>query len=178
VLVGLDPRWPERLGVDPTVVAQCFASDPVFHAFERGMTSRERFYGGLAAHLEREPSAVREAFNAWVTGPLPGAADLLDRVVVPCFAASNTNVDHWAVFDPQRELRDRFVALASHHLGARKPERAFFARATAIIGSPAVLFLDDRADNVAAARAFGWRAEQVVGVSDCQAVLQDAGLLR
>lgn len=147
-------------------------------AFERGMLSRERFYGALSAFTGANATDAHDAFCAWVTGPLRGAAELLDRVAVPVFAASNTNVDHWAHFDPTRSLRSRFTSLASHHLGARKPEPAYFDRASAIIGTSPVLFLDDRADNVAAARRAGWVAAQVVGVSDCLGVLQEQGLLR
>lgn len=178
MLVGLDPSWPEQLDCAPDDLARWLDTSDALHAFERGMLSADRFYAELGAHTGCSAHRARLAFCAWVTGPLEGASALLDRLVVPAYAASNTNVDHWACFDPQRVLRSRFTALASHHLGARKPEPAYFARAQAIIGRSPVLFLDDRADNVAAARDAGWVAEQVFGVSECLRVLQDHGLLR
>ncbi len=54
------------------------------------------------------------------------------------------------------------VSCYSCDLGAAKPEPAYFLRAVARVGDePAsVLFVDDRADNVEAARSVGLRAEQ------------------
>ncbi|MCB9669000.1 MAG: HAD-IA family hydrolase [Alphaproteobacteria bacterium] len=175
--MGLEPTWPTRMGADPDAVGAWLSRSPELAAFERGHLSTERFYAALGGAFGASPSVARQAFCAWVTGPLPGAAELLDALTLPAFALSNTNVDHWAVFDPTRVLRSRLTALPSHHLGARKPETAAFQRATDAIGTADVLFLDDSPANVEAARAFGWRAERVVGVAECQAVLREAGAL-
>ncbi|ODT16088.1 MAG: haloacid dehalogenase [Kaistia sp. SCN 65-12] len=45
-------------------------------------------------------------------------------------------------------------------MGCRKPERAFFERAAALSGFPPeqLLLIDDTSENVAAARASGWKA--------------------
>lgn len=51
-------------------------------------------------------------------------------------------------------------------LGAMKPDAAFFVAADALIhegGRSPVLLLDDRLDNVEAARAHGWLAVHVTG---------------
>lgn len=177
VLVGLDPTWPTRIGVEPAAMTTWMAESEALRAFERGQLSRAAFYGALGGAFGVPPGAARDAFCSWVTGPLPGAVALLDGLTVPAYALSNTNVDHWSLFDPDRALRSRFTSLASHHLGARKPEPAVYAKAGAIVGTSDVLFLDDNAVNVEAARAHGWRAEQVVGVPECQRVLREAGLL-
>ena len=60
------------------------------------------------------------------------------------------------------DLRTRFDAM--HHsaaLGVRKPDVAFFAEATSRCGAPLerIGFIDDLAENVAAAQAAGWRAQ-------------------
>jgi putative hydrolase of the HAD superfamily len=51
------------------------------------------------------------------------------------------------------------VVLCSSYLGLRKPEPAIFQRALEILARPAdrILFIDDRAENVAAAEAAGFR---------------------
>jgi putative hydrolase of the HAD superfamily len=56
------------------------------------------------------------------------------------------------------------VCCYSYELGARKPELAFFAEAALRIGADpaAILFIDDSAPNVAAARDAGFAAEQWV----------------
>lgn len=47
-------------------------------------------------------------------------------------------------------------------VGAMKPEPAYFERVAARVGHPPanLLFIDDKPENIAAARAAGWRAEQ------------------
>jgi putative hydrolase of the HAD superfamily len=54
------------------------------------------------------------------------------------------------------------VSCYSFELGACKPDQAFFVEAARRIGADpaAILFIDDRADNVAAARNVGLAAEQ------------------
>lgn len=177
VLVGLDPSWHDHLGVSAEALHAWMETSEALRAYERGFLSDERFFAAMSQAFDVSPEQAAHAFTAWVTGPLPGAAQLLDELVVPAFALSNTNAAHWRMFDPAREIRSRLTPLASHHLGARKPEPTIYARAEAIVGSPDLLFVDDRLDNVEAARARGWRAEQVFGVAECRAVLRQHDLL-
>ena len=63
-------------------------------------------------------------------------------------------------------LRQFFeVALSSCYLGLRKPEPAIYRRALDILGRPAerILFIDDRAENVAGAAAAGIKAIRFEG---------------
>ncbi len=68
---------------------------------------------------------------------------------------------------------------SSCYLGLRKPEAAIYRRALDILGREGrrVLFIDDRAENVAAAQAAGMEAVQFTGESALRAVLADRGLL-
>jgi putative hydrolase of the HAD superfamily len=54
------------------------------------------------------------------------------------------------------------VSVYSCDVGHAKPEPAYFTRAAELIGADpgTILFVDDRADNVASARSVGMRAEQ------------------
>jgi putative hydrolase of the HAD superfamily len=63
--------------------------------------------------------------------------------------------------------------LYSADLKAQKPDTAFFRRAQERLQAPAaqVIFADDRAENVAAASEFGWRAIHYRTIADLQAVL-------
>jgi putative hydrolase of the HAD superfamily len=66
-------------------------------------------------------------------------------------------------------LRDLFeVALSSCYLGLRKPDAAIYRRAIDILGRPAerILFIDDREENAAAARAAGMKAIRFTGADD------------
>lgn len=63
--------------------------------------------------------------------------------------------------------------LCSSALRARKPDPAIFGLALAHFGEAAgrTLFLDDKAENVEAARAAGLRAERVAGAASLEAAL-------
>ncbi len=87
---------------------------------------------------------------------------------------SNTNRDHW-----QHLLRltagrlGRFEAYLSHEIGEAKPSLAAFRLVASRAGiDPArSLFIDDRADNVAAARDAGFQAEIFTGRSALERLL-------
>ncbi len=94
--------------------------------------------------------------------------ELLDELRERCrvFLLSNTNpfVLDWAdsaAFSAEgRPVSDYFDALyLSYRIGVLKPDRAIFDRMTADAGlvPERTLFVDDSADNVAAARALGFR---------------------
>ncbi len=163
VFVRLDPGWTRLHGLDRQRVREWLATDGRFHAHERGELSDSRFLTGLAgcATPPLPHDQARDAFARCVAGHYAGATQLLDDLRargIRTACLSNTNPIHWSVFDPQRHLRDRLdVVLASHHLGARKPEPAIFERAAAILGSSGpVWFFDDSPVNVQAARDHGW----------------------
>jgi putative hydrolase of the HAD superfamily len=56
----------------------------------------------------------------------------------------------------------RLVVCCSSDIGLVKPSHEFFDRASTIIGSNGVVFVDDRIVNVDAARRFGWTAVHAV----------------
>ncbi len=65
-------------------------------------------------------------------------------------------------------LRDYLrVAFSSCYLGLRKPEPAIYRRALDILGKPAprILFIDDRAENAAAAAAAGMKTIRFEGAA-------------
>jgi putative hydrolase of the HAD superfamily len=77
-------------------------------------------------------------------------------------------------------LRSLFsVALSSCYLGLRKPAPAIYNRALDILGRPAqrILFIDDRAENVAGAVSAGMRAVQFAGADALQRELLNLGVI-
>jgi putative hydrolase of the HAD superfamily len=71
------------------------------------------------------------------------------------------------------------VALSSCYLGLRKPEPAIYKRALDILGRPAerILFIDDRAENVAGAQAVGIKAVRFVGENELRRELVSLGVM-
>jgi putative hydrolase of the HAD superfamily len=77
-------------------------------------------------------------------------------------------------------LRELFqVALSSCYLGLRKPEPAIYRRALDILGRPAerILFIDDRAENVAGAITAGMKAIRFEGAEALRRILASYGVL-
>ncbi len=77
-------------------------------------------------------------------------------------------------------LREQFqVALSSCYLGLSKPEPAIYMRALEILGRQAerVLFIDDRAENVAGAEAAGMKAVRFEGAETLRWKLEILGVL-
>lgn len=157
----------------------CAATD----RFERGEIAPLEFARAFAAtwQLTLAPDEVLARYVGWLHGLYPGAAELLaslrPRARLACL--SNTNAAHWDSA-AGLEIRAQFeVALASHELGLRKPQPEIFEQALIRLNAAPseVLYFDDLAPNVAAARAAGMRAHHVAGLPALRAQLMTLGLL-
>ncbi|MEU4242748.1 HAD-IA family hydrolase [Actinoplanes sp. NPDC026619] len=74
---------------------------------------------------------------------------------------------------------ERFEPLFfSYRLGCRKPDPAAFAAMSARLGSPPIVFVDDSAANVTAAKTAGWHAVRYLGLAGLRRDLQEAGFAR
>jgi HAD superfamily hydrolase (TIGR01509 family) len=115
------------------------------------------------------PADVLKAFDAFIIGIFPGAADLIDQLQsssIRTAILSNTNHRHWrsVLRDPQYAPLLRIDHIfTSYELGAAKPDpRAYRAVESATALSPSsILFFDDRDENVQGARSAGWKAELI-----------------
>ncbi len=77
-------------------------------------------------------------------------------------------------------LRDCFdVALSSCYVGMRKPRPEMYRRALDILGKPAdrILFIDDRAENAAAAADAGMKAIRFEGAGQLRVFLAELGVV-
>ena len=149
----------------------------LFDEFERGEIAPEAFRARLRERLQLgDGTSDVELDAAWnaLLGSIPeDRLQLLRRLKqeTRTFLLSNTNAIHIGQFLLDYGARhetahgawsDLFEKpLYSHELGARKPERRIFDRVAEQFGlEPSrIVFIDDNADNVAAARDAGWRAE-------------------
>ena len=109
-----------------------------------------------------------------------GVLDTLEAVSVRTAALSNANDEEWARLFPDDAANAEFPTLlriptrfSSHLLGMTKPDVRIFRtveRETECAGE-AILFFDDRQENVEAARACGWTAELIAHTCDTAAQL-------
>lgn len=132
---------------------------------ESGLLSPRQTYEAF-----REKTGYRGSFFAFktlwceqftVNRPAAAALARLSKVM-PVYLLSNTNAIHWEHFK-KRYVFPRQVkgAVLSFEVGACKPDPAIYRAAVKMAGVRAAecFFLDDLPANVAAARAFGMKAE-------------------
>lgn len=154
--------------VGETVQAELVA---LSHAYERGELACEAYFAAAAAKSGLSAQEHRRLHEAFLVAPVPGMPELVEALAaggVSVGCLSNTNAIHWAQMHeaggrvglPMHAMAHRF---ASHEIGATKPDAAIYAHVEAATGlEPAsIVFFDDRAENVDAAAARGWRAHRV-----------------
>ena len=123
-------------------------------------------------------------FGDTISGPLPGMIELveeIDRARVPLFAITNFSAEFWPPFRAREAaLFDRFRdIIVSGEERIAKPDPAIFDLAMARFGlKPGqALFVDDRADNVAAGEAAGLIGHHFRDAATLRDALRGFGLL-
>jgi 2-haloacid dehalogenase len=99
---------------------------------------------------------------------------------VPVFALTNFGIHSFAFAQTQYDFLNEFDRpYVSGHLGVIKPDPRIYAMAEADCGlaPDALLFADDRPDNIAAAAARGWQVHHFTGPRAWAERLVAAGLL-
>lgn len=179
--LGPHLRWPST----PDVILQRWVQCPHTDDFERGKLTpaawAERFIRDWDVDLT--PDEFLAKFTTWSRRVLPGAKELLEelRGRYRLAALSNSNELHWERNTNELRIIALFeFAISSHQVGSCKPHPDIYEVAIdrARVSSPdAIVFFDDLAGNVNAARSAGMRAYQVRGVEELRARLIGEGLL-
>jgi FMN phosphatase YigB (HAD superfamily) len=176
--------WAGHAGCEPVDLTGRFPRDERYHRHEKGEISDAEFFAGLRAALGITISDAQflEGWNAIFAGEMPGIAPLLVRASrrLPLFALSNTNNAHVEYFSERyADLLGHFREIfLSSTIGLRKPDAAAYDHVVGAIGVPAsrILFFDDLAENVEAARARGLHAVQVKSSTDVAHALDALGI--
>ncbi len=156
--------------------------------YQRGQLSCDEFFDRLAEQTlgHYTPDELRRVHHAWLIEEYPGASALVEELHatpgVETALLSNTNAGHWTRHQPGPDgtAPDFPTAgtlnyhIASHLVGAAKPDEAIYRALEAQTGhsGDSIVFFDDLADNIAAARAIGWRAEQIDHTGDTAAQMR------
>lgn len=129
-------------------------------------------------------AAFGPRFGETVPGMLPGMADIVDRLdsrSVPLFAITNFSHEFWPPFRAREAaIFDRFQdILVSGEEKLIKPDPAIYRLALDRFGlaPEQAIFIDDRADNIAAARALGLWTHHFRSAEPLADELQALGLL-
>ena len=173
--LGRHLRWEST----PETILKRWTECPHTDEFERGKLSpaewAEQFI--RAWDVDLKPDELLARFTTWSRRVLPGAKDLLEelRGHYRLAALSNSNELHWERNTSELRIIELFeFAISSHQVGFCKPNPEIFKLAIERAGvtSPqAIVFFDDLAANVDAAKSAGMRAYQVRGVDELRARL-------
>jgi putative hydrolase of the HAD superfamily len=152
--------------------------------YDRGSISGEAYWQQVGSDLgvelskQRIRELVREDAVSWVRLNERMVAWLRALIAagVPTAILSNMARDTWELLEPRF---DGVAALTlSFEVGAAKPEAAIYLRCLETLGvEPAeALLVDDRRENVEAARALGMKALLFEGEDALAAELEELGL--
>ena len=163
---------------------RAWLGSPAVRDYERGRIDTVTFAAGVVDEFDLTvtPEQFLAGFADWPSGPLPGAHDLLRDVRGDVMRAtlSNSNALHWSRIMHEMAFEPHFHHhFASHLIDRIKPDHDAFAHVVATLGvrPDEVLFVDDNAINVDAARHYGLHAYRCVGPGEVRARLAAAGLL-
>lgn len=127
--------------------------------------------------------AYRQRFGESIPGPIPGSIELVEALAarrVPLFAITNFGAEFWPPFRAQWPVFDLFTDIVvSGDEKLAKPDPAIYALAARCFGyaPEAMLFIDDNAENIAAARDCGWQVHHFTDAAGLEADLRARGLL-
>ena len=154
-----------RSKAGPEAVEKLINHSPLLYRFETGLMTREEFYREVAAATGFDGTLADFApIFADIFEPIPPMVELqaaLRKRGIPTFIFSNTNdlaIGHIRQKYPFFSQFDGYILSYEH--GAMKPAAKLYEvveRETGRRGGE-IIYLDDRAENVAAGAARGWRA--------------------
>lgn len=190
VLIDVDfarvlSAWAPYSALPPEELRRRFGADEPYRRHERGELVSEAYFVQLAdtLRLAATPAQVEAGWNAIFGPEIIATRRLLQQASrrLPCHLFSNTNASHareWLRRYPELVASVERIFL-SHEIGLRKPEPAAFAYVceTLELAPQALLFFDDLAENVAAAREAGLQAVLVSAPADVEAALLAARLI-
>ena len=177
-------RMVARSTVTAEALLKLFDYSPPLIQFELGQLSKEQFFEEARRRIGFAGSYAEfdEAFSD-IFVEIPAMIELhaaLRRRGVPTCIFSNTNelhFDHIRRRFPFFSQFDRYVV--SFRSGAMKPDPAIYEVVESETGrrGAEILYLDDRAENVAAGVARGWQALQHTAPETTREFVQRLGLL-
>ena len=188
VLIPFDPRWLFRKLMSDEASIDRFFAETDFDAWNTAMDAGCRFADGIAAHSRRFPQyrPLFEAFfarwNETVGEPIAesvGVLRALQQSGVRTYALTNFSAETY----PLAAARFPFLAdfdgtVVSGDEGVVKPDPAIYQRLVeryAVVPAHAV-FIDDKFENVDAARRLGFHAHHFTDPAQLRPALRALGL--
>jgi glucose-1-phosphatase len=173
VLVRISQNWQEALdsaGVESPkgrIYTMPLTACEIFDQYQAGALDADAYFAGMAEFFGGiSPEDAKKVHNGILIEPYPGTYKLvrdLHKAGYRTGCLSNTNEPHWETMHDGETLpaiASLGVKMASHDVKLQKPDEAIFRafeNASGLTGAQIVYF-DDTAVNVDAAKGIGWRA--------------------
>ena len=131
------------------------------------------------SHIE----AYRTRFNETISGPVDGSLELVERLAandIAIYGITNFGSEFWTNFRPTAPIFDYFHdIIVSGTEQIAKPDPAIYRLALNRFGIAAeqALFIDDRADNIAAAEMLGFNGHVFTDAPTLETLLQKYALI-
>jgi FMN phosphatase YigB (HAD superfamily) len=200
VLVHIEPTaFLRSLSIDTSENRGYYQSEiiDIVKRYEKGEDSTKEFFtrldllfNGRDKMLHRNhggkdyfsPNEFRDAMLSIVGVQVEGMEEIVRRVgaSVPLGLLSNTNPVHFDYcLQTFRVLQNIPTHFLSYRLKALKPEPEIFARVAMQIPFPPgeILYIDDLAENVDAARGAGFLGHQFIGVKEIERLFSELKLV-
>ena len=149
-------------------------------AFNTGKIDSSTFFGEISMAQKIRVSQLKIQFSSMIE-PYEFTRALLRDLKIPFTLWSNINVHHFhQIIKRCPELYQlKYSPALSFLLGCQKPLPQFFARALQLSGiTPAsILYLDDKIENIKAAKRFGISSQLVTNDRNAYRILQGYSLL-
>lgn len=172
VLIDWDPRHLYRKMFDDAEEMECFLADICnidwILQLDGGLPFEDAvpMLSAQHPHMSEFIEAYWKRWPEMITGAIDGTVDILKALKAkqtPLYVLSNWSVENWPHARDQFDFLDLFDGLVvSGFEGTKKPDHAIFdillERYT--LDASDALFIDDRADNIAAARQLSFHAIQ------------------
>ena len=144
--------------------------------FEFGKISGEAFFDRLAAMPECagvSRAELRQAFDDLLSAPVDGMEELFEEFprmgIAPAYLSDISTLHLKRSYDLFPRMAD-YTGIYSFDTGCYKPDHRMFQAYEARFGKP-LLYTDDRADLIAAAREYGWNAEVFTSAENLKNIL-------
>jgi glucose-1-phosphatase len=183
--LNLHQRW----AVDPEQVFEHLWTSGLQDRFEHGELSPDQFADAArrALQLDAQQAPTPELLDLLsdMFDPIEEMVDVIEAVRgvgVPVGILSNTCHAHWQwlLSRGYRAVGGPFASvILSFEHGAMKPHGSLYqiAAERAAVPPRAILFFDDRIENVIAAQQSGWQAHQFTDAEAAREVLRCKGVL-
>jgi len=176
--------WTDPSHSDEDLWALWLGSEAV-RAFEAGKIPAWDFADRLIAEMDLPVARgeLLDEFVRWISGPWPGALELIEdvRSDIRLATLSNSNPLHWPRIMDEMGFGGYFATnFVSHLTGHIKPDSETFEHAVTALGCrpDAIVFVDDNQINIGAARRIGIHAHRVRGPGEAREILDRYQLLR